>query len=71
MTILSLFSFDRPRSPARPVAHDVLDLARMTAFDCGPRGAAANDARTIRPARTGLRGRYAPLAALPQRFRVR
>lgn len=71
MTILSLFSFDGPRSPTRPVAHDVLDLARMTAFDRGPREVAANDARAIPPRRTVLRARYAPVAALPQRFRVR
>lgn len=71
MTILPPFSFDRRRSPARPVAHDVLDLARMTALDRAPHQDAANDPSVFRRPRTGLRGRYAPIAALPPRFRVR
>ncbi len=71
MTILTLFTVYRRRSPGRPVARDVLDLACMTAIACSPSGIAANDGRAIRLARTGLRGCYAPVAALPQRFRVR
>ncbi len=71
MTILPPLSFDRRRSPARPVAHDVLDLARMAALDRGPREVAANDARAVPPGRTALRAGYASVAALPQRFRVR
>ena len=71
MTILPPFSFAPRRSPARPVAHDALDLARMTAIDRSPHEHAANDSSVFRCPRTGLRGRYAPIAALPPRFRVR
>lgn len=71
MTLLPPFSFDPQRSPARPVAHDVLDLARMAAIDRCPHEHAANDSSVFRRPRTGLRGRYAPIAALPPRFRIR
>lgn len=68
MTILNLFSFDHRRRTAGAAAHG-RDLARVNVIRCSPRAVAAND-HSSQLERDGLRGRYSPVAALPQRFRV-